>query len=502
MIGNNRQGNRVVSEEIQGRVTRKVCLACNREFTGIARECPHDGMVLIPLAQDQLIGTKLADRYHVLSIIGHGGMGVVYKARHELMDRIVAIKMLQSNLVSDSMSVKRFQQEAKAASRLKHPNVITLYDFGVSPTGQPYLVMDFLDGISLSDVIKKDGQVGVDRSIRVFAQACDALFHAHNQGVVHRDLKPGNIMLIENEGERDFVKVVDFGVAKLMPWAGEEAQRLTQTGEVCGSPVYMSPEQCMGQKLDARSDIYSMGVVIYESLTGKLPLFGKTMVDTMSKHISEMPPPFKEIRPDLYIPERLERVVFKSLQKDPDTRHQTMSELRDELSHAIPKPGKSQVIVVQEPLTPVEPKKVVAKDSGQRFPAFFVLIAAVVVVLAAVAGWMIFGRGTPAGKPLAVPSISAPPPIPPAVSPQASPAVAPPISPPVQVVPAPPPVLLVKPPVIPAPAPAPQLSKTTVQHPTVTHHVKHPAPTAAFHSSKAGGGAADPFEALKHQKSY
>ncbi|MBI4533628.1 MAG: serine/threonine protein kinase, partial [Candidatus Melainabacteria bacterium] len=314
----------MVSEDLQQRVTRKVCLACNREFTGLVSACPHDGTMLVPLNQDQLIGTKLADRYLILSVIGHGGMGVVYKAKHELMDRVVAIKMLQSQLISDSLSVKRFQQEARAASKLKHPNVITLFDFGVSPTGQPYLVMDYLKGISLSEVIKRDGHVGVDRCLKIFMQACSALEHAHEQGVIHRDLKPGNIMLVEEGDEKDFVKVVDFGVAKLLWGSDEEGQRLTQTGEVCGSPVYMSPEQCQGLRLDARSDIYSMGVVLYETLTGKLPLLGKTMVDTMSRHISEMPPPFSEVRPDLYIPERLESVVFKSLQKDPSDRHQTM----------------------------------------------------------------------------------------------------------------------------------------------------------------------------------
>lgn len=336
----------MVSEEIQGRVTRKVCLACSKEFTGVVTACPHDGTILIPLQQDQLIGTKLADRYQILSVIGHGGMGVVYKARHELMEREVAIKILKADLITDSMSVKRFQQEARAACKLKHPNVITLFDFGVSPaTGQPYLVMDYLKGISLADVIKKDGHIGVDRTVRIFLQACRALEHAHNQGVIHRDLKPGNIMLTETDDEKDFVKVVDFGVAKLIgPGAEEEAQRLTQTGEVCGSPVYMSPEQCMGQTLDPRSDIYSMGVVIYETLTGKLPILGKTMVDTMSKHISEMAPSFNTVRPDLYIPERVEGVVFKALAKDPGERQQSMAELERELEWAVPKPGKSDAL--------------------------------------------------------------------------------------------------------------------------------------------------------------
>jgi serine/threonine-protein kinase len=331
-----------VSSDIK-RLNEKVCLECNRQFTGIVAACPHDGTLLINVIQDPLLGTTLAGNYEIQEVIGHGGMGVVYKARHALMDRIVAIKMLQAQLISDSMSVKRFQQESKSASRISHPNVITVYDFGISPNGQPFIVMDYLQGISLADLIKNEGQIGVERSIKILAQACDALDHAHKMGVIHRDVKPTNFVLINYDEEKDFVKVVDFGVAKLMN-SGPEGQRLTQAGEVCGSPVYMSPEQCTGGELDQRSDIYSMGIVVYETLTGKLPILGKTMVDTMSKHISEMPPSFALARPDLYIPERLEQVVFKALAKDPNDRHQTMDELRIDLENAIPRPGKSQVL--------------------------------------------------------------------------------------------------------------------------------------------------------------
>jgi len=331
-----------VSAEVK-RLNEKVCLECNRQFTGIVAACPHDGTLLVNVVQDPLLGTTLAGNYEIQEVIGHGGMGVVYKARHALMDRIVAIKMLQAQLISDSMSVKRFQQESQSASRISHPNVITVYDFGISPNGQPFIVMDYLQGISLADVIKEEGQIGVERSIKILAQACDALDHAHKMGVIHRDVKPTNFVLINYDEEKDFVKVVDFGVAKLMN-ATPDGQRLTQAGEVCGSPVYMSPEQCTGGELDQRSDIYSMGIVVYETLTGKLPILGKTMVDTMSKHISEMPPTFQQARPDLYIPERLEQVVFKALAKDPNDRHQTMDELRIELENAIPRPGKSQVL--------------------------------------------------------------------------------------------------------------------------------------------------------------
>ncbi|HEY9786631.1 MAG TPA: protein kinase [Candidatus Obscuribacterales bacterium] len=329
-------------------------MECNRQFTGLVIACPHDGALLRPILQDPLIGTVLAGNYEILEVLGHGGMGVVYRGKHTLMERVVAIKMLQSQLISDTNSVKRFQQESKAAAKLKHPHIIDVYDFGISPAGQPYIVMEFLEGTPLSDLIKREGQVGVERSIKILSQACDALDHAHKQGVVHRDLKPSNVVLTVYDEEKDYVKVVDFGVAKLIEQSQQEGQRLTQAGEVCGSPVYMSPEQCMGQDLDARSDIYSMGVVLYETLTGKLPILGKTMVDTMSKHISETPAPFSESRPDLYIPERLEAVVMRALSKLPDDRQQSMEELKLELELAIPRPGRSVVLRAQEQPSPAE----------------------------------------------------------------------------------------------------------------------------------------------------
>lgn len=386
----------MVSEEIQTRVTKKICVTCNREFTGGVSACPQDGTVLIPLTQDPLVGTKLADRYLVQSVVGYGGMGIVYKARHELMDRDVAIKMLKADLKSDQLSVKRFQQEARAACRLKHPNVITLFDFGVSPSAQPYLVMDYLKGISLADVIKKDGHVGVDRTIKIFLQAARALEHAHRNDVIHRDLKPGNIMLEEKDDEKDFVKVVDFGVAKILGGSEDaEAQRLTQTGEVCGSPVYMSPEQCMGQKLDPRSDIYSMGVVMYETLTGRLPLLGKTMVDTMQKHTIEQPPPFGDVRPDLYIPERLEAVVFKALKKDPGERQQSMAELERELEQAVPKPARSTTLrTTIQPGDAIKlPNRAQQRPKSKVFPAKAAAAVLVGLVSLMTLAFAIFRKG-------------------------------------------------------------------------------------------------------------
>ena len=392
-------------ENQQNVLDRKVCLECHRQFTGIVAACPHDGTLLVNILQDPLIGTTLAGNYEILSILGQGGMGVVYKARHALMDRVVAIKMLQAQLITDSMSVKRFQQESKAASRINHPNVITVYDFGISPTGQPYIVMDCLTGVPLADIIKTDGQVSVERTIKVMVQACDALDHAHRQGVIHRDLKPSNIVLINFDNEKDFVKVVDFGVAKLMN--GTESQRLTQVGEVCGSPVYMSPEQCKGMELDARSDIYSMGIVLFESLTGHLPILGKTMVDTMSRHISAPPAKFNEVRPDLYIPERLETVVLRALAKDPADRQQSMAELMQEIDMAIPRPGRSQVLRTQPPPSEKRPAK--KQSFSKKTP---VRIAATVAIIGicglAFAGWTKHLISLMKAQPAVAPKMAAP----------------------------------------------------------------------------------------------
>lgn len=338
---------------------------------------------------DPLIGTLLEDRYRIIDVIGRGGMGVVYRAKQEYMDRIVAVKMLQPQLVKDSTTVKRFEQEAKAASKLMHPNIITLHDYGF--VGEvPYLVMDFVQGTSLSELLKSGGQLGVLRSINIFAQVCDALEHAHRNGIVHRDLKPGNIMLIQTEQNEDFVKVVDFGVAKILEIGEEDKQRLTSTGEIFGSPVYMSPEQCEGRDLDGRADLYSMGIVMFETLTGKLPLAGKNVIETITKHLNERPPSFNQVRPDLYFPDRLEAAVMRALEKNPDDRHQSMLELKNELLAASPRRRASSMSMTS--LTAVQAatsqdNQVVAvadeKRSNKKVGIIIGVLLAFVVVAAA-----------------------------------------------------------------------------------------------------------------------
>jgi serine/threonine-protein kinase len=317
------------------RFTRKICLVCDKEFPGDLNQCPDDKTALVPLKEQSMEGKVIANTYHLDKEIGSGGMGKVYKARHRRMERVVAIKVLNSELAQDPNSVKRFQQEAQAASHLSHPNIIVVHDFGLTEDQIPYIVMEYLEGYSWQDLIRGQGNIDPVRLYRYFWQAAAALDHAHTKGILHRELKPSNIFVMDTEAEPDFVKVLDFGLAKLMPWSGKESQHLTKTGEVFGSPIYMSPEQCMGKKLERYSDIYSMGITLYEALVGKPPFKGANTIQTATKHMSDQPPPMSYYRPDLKIPPQLESVIKRSLRKDPLERYDTMSDFRDAYEFAI-----------------------------------------------------------------------------------------------------------------------------------------------------------------------
>lgn len=274
------------------------------------------------------------DQYELLGELGAGGMGAVYRAHRKGVDKTLALKKLHARFAGDAASVQRFQQEAKAASLLTHVNLVSVYDFGMARDGTPYLVMDYVDGISLAELIRQHGHLPATRVVSIFQQACEGLVHAHQKKVVHRDLKPNNIMLTRTDEELDLVKIVDFGIAKLMPQAETNQQRLTQTGDVVGSPVYMSPEQCVGAKVDERSDIYSLGCVMYESLMGEPPFLGENIVQTILHHLNAAPQPFASRRPDVDVPPALEKIVFKCLEKTPSQRYQTVAELRDDLELA------------------------------------------------------------------------------------------------------------------------------------------------------------------------
>ena len=309
----------------------RTCLNCGLETEDEIDVCPNDGTPLKNKSRDPLIGTLFLNKYEITDLLGRGGMSAVYKGRQMLMDRWVAIKVLRSEMVQDPLSLKRFQQESKAASMLSHPNVIGVHDFDVTSDGVPYLIMDYVDGKPVSSILRREGQIHPARCVFLFSQACSALAHAHSKGVVHRDIKPSNLMVIVDENEVETIKLVDFGIAKLLEFNSDKP-RLTMTGEIFGSPTYMSPEQCGGKTIDARSDIYSLGCVIYECLMGVPPIRGETLLETIYKHVNEAPAPFHEVRPDLNsIPKALEKVVLKSLEKLPEQRYQTMIEFDNEL---------------------------------------------------------------------------------------------------------------------------------------------------------------------------
>lgn len=267
--------------------------------------------------------------------LGEGGMSVVYKARHLDLNRIVAIKVLLPHLTTNTKNLQRFKQEAVTASALSHPNLIRVENFGVTPEGRTFIIMDFVEGVSLADVISKEGKLDPVRAVFIFVQAANALQHAHERSVIHRDLKPSNIMLVNNGEDGESVKIVDFGIAKLLLDDDDQVQHLTQTGEVFGSPLYMSPEQCRGEKLDNRSDIYSMGVLMYEALTGRSPLRGSNVLETMQKQLRETPEPIVDEKAPDSLLKRLNAVVMKALAKEPTARYKTMSELETDLNNAL-----------------------------------------------------------------------------------------------------------------------------------------------------------------------
>jgi serine/threonine protein kinase len=332
-----------------------------------------------------LVGATFADRYEILSVLGTGGMSVVYKARHNLMKNLVAIKMLLPHMLLHPTNLKRFQQEAQAASALSHPNVMTVHDLGVTADGLPYLIMEYIEGCGLSDIIKVEGKLAPARALDFFIQACDGLAVAHDKGIIHRDLKPSNIMVVTTDDGKELVKIVDFGIAKLLPTEGEEAQRLTQTGECFGSPLYMSPEQCLAKPLDARADVYSLGCVLYESVTGKPPLLGGSIMDTMYKHIQEVPPGLGDAVPDARMREQLEAAFFKATAKDPAQRFQNMREFQASLEK-IRAGADGGVLARLSSL--METAKLKSAPKLQKSKAL-ILLALAVILLGALSAWAI-----------------------------------------------------------------------------------------------------------------
>jgi serine/threonine-protein kinase len=275
---------------------------------------------------------KLPGQYIILSQLSAGGMGIIYRAKHRHTGANLAIKVLHPHIAKQAVNVIRFEQEAKAACALNHPNLVVVHDFGVTPDAVPYLVMDLIEGESLQKSVVMKGVLPYWRFLNIFEQACSALGHAHSRGVIHRDIKPSNILISTDETGQDMVRIVDFGIAKIVHKDGSPVEDLTRTGDLVGSPLYMSPEQCMGNTLDPRSDIYSLGCVMYFAITGATPFVGKNAVQTIFKHLHEMPTRPADLRPD--VPEPIEQIIFRAVQKHPDQRFSGAEEMMAALQRA------------------------------------------------------------------------------------------------------------------------------------------------------------------------
>lgn len=270
-----------------------------------------------------MIGKRIAGKFEIISVLGSGGMSVVYKAKHLLLNREVALKLIHPGQMNGKV-IQRFQQEAKAATSLNHPNIATVREFGYDEKNGAYIAMDFVNGKSLDEAIKEKGFLNSDRAKNIFLQVCEGLTHAHNAGVVHRDIKPANIILTTDENGKETAKIVDFGIAKLVD--EENQANLTQTGEVFGTPNYMSPEQCLGKRADARSDIYSMGCVLFECLTGNPPFQADSSIQILMKHVNDQAN-LSKIKQHKYLASCIEGC----LEKNPDDRWQTAADLKESI---------------------------------------------------------------------------------------------------------------------------------------------------------------------------
>ncbi|HEY9793090.1 MAG TPA: protein kinase [Candidatus Obscuribacterales bacterium] len=332
-----------VASQVASNAAREIHDSKSNMLAVAATQCPTCGLTVMPGTQVCPIdGTPLsdtpapglADKYEFLDVLGQGGMAIVHRARHLLLGNTVAIKLLNPNAGYNAIALRRFRQEAAAAKKVEHPNVIRIHDFGITPSGQPYMVMDCLEGETLEERIKKDGAVAIAQAIPLFKQICLALEHMHTNNVLHRDLKPSNVFLTKStdpNNDAPTVKLVDFGIAKVIDENSTGSNKLTATGDIFGTPHYMSPQQCQGNSVTRVSDIYSLGCLMYETLSGRPPFEGDNPLAVMHQHLHENPPHLTIAGP-LSTQKELEEIIFKCLEKDPALRYQSASNLLADLS--------------------------------------------------------------------------------------------------------------------------------------------------------------------------
>jgi serine/threonine protein kinase len=332
------------------------CPTCGRHYSPDFEICPEDqsplqadATVAGVLPTDPLVGHTLDDKYRLEEQLGIGGMGTVYRALHLLIDRPVAVKVLNHRFVEDETARTRFRREARAAGRLQHTNAVTVTDFGESADGYVYLVMELLEGRTLREVLAKEAPLDAARSVSLMLQVSAAVAAAHEAGIIHRDLKPANIFIVQRAEVPAVVKVLDFGIAKLAAETLDEDEPMTLTllGAMIGTPRYMSPEQCDGAELTPAADVYSLGVILYEMLTGTVPFSGSTPLAIALKHTGETPRRPRDFVPS--IPPALEQIVLHALEKRPQDRPANAAEFRQELLETAERLGLEHAALTSSP---------------------------------------------------------------------------------------------------------------------------------------------------------
>ncbi|MFZ1866080.1 MAG: serine/threonine-protein kinase [Polyangiales bacterium] len=387
----------------------KVCPACRTDYGGGEVFCPVDATRLVTTSQmsleavdphDPLIGTVLAGRYVIEKRIGEGGMGLVYVGVHRDIDKRVAVKVLRDDLSRRPEVVARFRQEAKSASRIGHEHIVDIFDFGETPRGSSYFIMEFLEGEDLGNLLGREVTLAPARACSIVLQCCRALAATHAKGIVHRDIKPENIFLTRRDGVEDFVKIVDFGIAKMsdIETDGAPGRKLTKTGMIFGTPEYMSPEQAAGKDLDHRVDIYALGIILYECFAGRVPFEGDTFMGVLTQHLFAELPPIHTVNPQTQASAELELVIRKALAKDPEERYQDTEELAEALRCALE--GRVSPATALAPPSEVTPKSLSYLETVPRRKRSRSVWAASLAAALAVIAWVGYGQSAGRGAEL------------------------------------------------------------------------------------------------------